>query len=197
MKKIKINTEKINRKEINLIIEYLKNGKIIIYPTDTIYGLGCEVTNKTAVKKIYKLKKRNEKKSFIILVASFKMLEKYCFVNNQQKVFLKKVWPGPVTAILASRHKLPWELGDSLAARLPNSKFLTTIIKKTGVPIISTSVNISGLKQDLKNFIKLSERSNELDLIIIGEPERKVKPSKIVDIRQIDKSGKNIKILRS
>lgn len=146
MEKIKINLKKISRKEIDFIVEYLKKGKVIIYPTDTIYGLGCLADNAKAIKKIYKIKKRGAKKPLLVLVDSLKMADKYCKIDKEQEKFLKSAWPGPVTVILEHKNKLPKVLTSvkkTLAVRLPKNDFLIKIIKRIKVPLVSTSVNIS------------------------------------------------------
>lgn len=146
MEKIKINLKKISNKEINFIVECLKKGKVIIYPTDTIYGLGCVADNVKAIKKIYKIKKRGAKKPLLVLVDSLKMADKYCKIDKEQEKFLKSAWPGPVTVILEHKNKLPKVLTSvkkTLAVRLPKNDFLIKIIKRIKVPLVSTSVNIS------------------------------------------------------
>ena len=195
MEKIKINLNKISRKEIGLIVDFLKRGKVIVYPTDTVYGLGCSAVNKRAIKKIFAIKKREKRKPMIILVSSLGMLNKYCFVSKRQNDILKKYWPAPITFILKSRNILPKELTggtDSIAARLPKKLFLIKIKKKTGVPIVSTSANISGEKNlDNVKSIEKYFKKNKLDLAVNGGI-LKGRPSRVVDLRDIG----NIKILR-
>lgn len=201
MEKIKINLKKISKKEINFIIECLKKGKVIIYPTDTIYGLGCLADNAKAIKKIYKIKKREAKKPLLVLVDSLKMAGKYCKINKEQGKFLKNIWPGPITVILEHKNKLPGILTGAkktLAVRLPKNDFLIKIIKRIKAPLVSTSVNISGERSlvSVEKFITppyppLSRGQTAPDLIIdagklIG------KASAIVDTRDV----KNIKIIR-
>jgi L-threonylcarbamoyladenylate synthase len=152
IRKIKLNklnkNKKINKKnkifkeEIDLIVDYFRKGKVVVYPTDTIYGLGCLATNKKAIKRIYKIKKREKGKALLILVSSLAMVKKYCYVSKEQEKFLRMAWKispsprlsreagqapfykgsRPVTVILKSRGVLPKELtgwADSLAVRLP------------------------------------------------------------------------------
>lgn len=197
MKIIKIDIKKYSREEINLIAYNFNRGKIIIYPTDTIYGIGCSAVNGKAIKKIFKLKGREKNKPLIILVGSFNMAAKFAVINERQKKYLKKVWPGPVTCILKSREKLPKTITagkDGIAARLPKSDFLVKIIKKFGVPIVSTSANLSGHKEIKKTgaLSALKKFTNFSDLLVIDGGLLKGKPSKVVDMRDID----NIKILR-
>lgn len=219
MEKIKINfnppslklwrASKIEKKQINLIVGYFKKGKVVVYPTDTIYGLGCVADNKKAIDKIYKIKKREKGKALLILVSDLAMVKKYCYVSEEQEKFLKKVWQKktlgvsdrhrvsparPVTVILKSKGILPKELtggADSLAVRLPQNEFLVKIIKAIGAPIVSTSANLSGKEYDgsplkIKKIFK-----NKIDLFI-DAGKLNNRPSRIVDITDMD----SIKIIR-
>ncbi|MBA3047535.1 threonylcarbamoyl-AMP synthase [Patescibacteria group bacterium] len=195
MKEIKINLNKITKPEIDLIAEYFKQGKVIAYPTDTIYGLGCLATDKKAIKRIYRIKKRNKKNPLLILASSFGMVRKYCFLSMAQERFLKNKWPGPVSVVLRAKSLLPKELTGgkgSIAVRMPKNNFLIKTIRRVGAPIVSTSLNISGKK----NIIKPDNLENYFETrkpdLIINAGELKSKPSRLVDIRDIN----NIKILR-
>jgi L-threonylcarbamoyladenylate synthase len=192
---------------LNVIADFLKRGKVIIYPTDTIYGFGCLATSKKAIRKIYKIKKREKGKALLILVNSLAMVKKYCYISKEQEGYLRKVWKPharssllrrgalrPVTVILKSRGFLPKELAggeNSLAVRLPRNEFLIKIIKKVGCPIVSTSANISGQEYsgDLEKINKLF--SKEINLLV-GAGKLKNKPSRIVDLRDIS----NIRVIR-
>ena len=207
MKKIKINLNNITKEQINIIAEYFKRGRVIVYPTDTIYGLGCLATNKKAISKIYEIKQRNKNKPLLILASSFTMIKKYCYVSKRQYEYLQTIWfgppkfskigarPGPVSVILKKRKLLPDELNsgsDSIAARFPKSVFLVKLIKRVGAPIVSTSANISGRKS-LSNVDNIEKYfgANKPDLIVdAGKLKRK--PSKLIDVRDVD----DIKILR-
>ncbi len=200
MKEIKLNLKKINKKEISLIIDSFKSGKTIVYPTDTIYGLGCRADESKSVKKILKIKERDPKKSLIILVSSLSMLKKYCYIGLTQEKYLKKIWnqSRPTTIILKSRGLLPKEVSggrDTLAVRFPNllkNNFLVKIIRGMKVPLVSTSLNLSG-KENLESVSNLNNyfKKEKPDLVIdIGIT--KTKPSRLMDLTDI----KNIKILR-
>jgi L-threonylcarbamoyladenylate synthase len=201
---------KISKKEISIIADFLKRGKVIVYPTDTIYGLGCLATNKKAIQKIYKIKKREKGKPLIILVSNLAMLKKYCYVSKEQEEYLREIWltktlgvskrhrvsisARPMTVILKSKGILPHELSGSkhsLAVRLPKNDFLIKIIKEVKAPIVSTSANISGeeYKGALEKINKLF--GNKIDLIV-NAGKLKNKPSRIVDIREMD----NIRLIR-
>ncbi|MBU2007667.1 threonylcarbamoyl-AMP synthase [Patescibacteria group bacterium] len=203
MQIIKINLNKITQEQIDLIVDYLKQGLVIAYPTDTVYGLGCDARNVEAIKrinkiknqKIKKLKKQENKRPLLVLISDYKMLRQYCFINQEQEKYLASIWPGSVTVILKRRPNLPPELTgglNSLAVRLPKSEFLIKIISKVGFPLVSTSLNKKADKplsdvQNLEKYFKYLP-----DLTIDAGECKKTKPSSLVDIRDVE----NIKVLR-
>lgn len=128
--------------------EVLTNGGTILYPTDTIWGIGCDATNESAIRKVYQLKKREEKKSMIILIASIEEIEFY--VSNPSKKILAylSIQAKPTTAIFQNAINLPELLSNdgTVAIRIVNDNFCRKLIEKCGVPLVSTSANISGEK---------------------------------------------------
>lgn len=196
MTELSIKLNEVAEKQIEIITDYLKRGQVIVYPTDTIYGLGCLATDAKAVKRISRIKKRSPGQPYIILVASLAMVRKYAYINKKQVEYLKKIWPGPVTVVFKSRGNLPTEVTagkDTIAIRLPKNKFLAKIIKRVKAPIISTSLNISGQKE-VKDLARLDKYFNKLqpDLVINSGAAAKKRPSKLIDITDIN----HIKILR-
>ena len=195
MQTIKIDLNKITQEQIDLIVDYFKRGQVVAYPTDTVYGLGSNAGDAEAIKKINKIKGEKGKKPLLILISDFKMLNKYCFFNREQEKYLRNIWPGAVTVILKRRPNLPAELTgglNSLAVRLPKSDFLIKIIESAGFPIVSTSLNKKGGKSlaDVKNLEKHFKYMPDL-VVDAGECER-VKPSRLVDLRDM----KKIKVIR-
>jgi len=198
MKVIKIDIKKTDQKIIDEIVGYLNRSKIIVYPTDTIYGIGCDAINKKAIKKIFKIKKRDKSKALLILVKSWCMVKKYTFLSAKQDKYMRSLWPGSVSVILRKRKDLPKELTggmDSVAVRMPKNDFLINIIKKLDKPLVSTSVNLSGEKSllnpsDIEQYFK--NKKEKPDLIIDAGKLKSKKSSKLIDIRDID----DIKILR-
>lgn len=195
MPTIKIDINKITEEQIDLIIDYLKRGRVLAYPTDTVYGLGCDARNALAINQINKIKGQKGSKPLLILISDFKMLKKYCFTNLEQTEYLKKAWPGPVTVILKRRPNLPSELTgglNSLAVRLPANEFLIKIINEAGCPLVSTSLNKKG-KKPLTDVQAIAEHFKyQPDLIIDAGEGKSTKPSRLVDLRDM----KNIKIIR-
>lgn len=133
-------------KEVNSAFKTLQDGGIILYPTDTVWGLGCDATNEVAVNKIYTTKKRDESKSLVILVESIKMLESYIEDIPEEAIQLLKNASKPTTIIYNNPKGLSDNLvaqDNTLAIRIVQDEFCQQLIKKFGRPIVSTSANIS------------------------------------------------------
>ena len=130
-------------------IEILKKGGVVVLPTDTLYGIIGSAFSKKAVERIYQIKGRSEGKPFIVLITSYKDLEKFGVkVNKEQLKFLEKVWPGQVSVILPCQNKKFEYIHqglNSIAFRMisPRNKNLFNLIKKVG-PIVAPSVNPEG-----------------------------------------------------
>lgn len=169
----------------------LKKGRVLVLPTDTIYGLSCRADDKAAIKKIFRLKKRNSKSALLVLVNNLTMLKKYVFVSRRQEELIKSYWRGarPTTVILRHKGNLPKELtgiSDGLALRLPKSKFLIKMIEAIKVPIVSTSLNRSGQAGvvDLERLADyFPDPKNQPDLVVDSGKCRRRRPSRIVDLR--------------
>lgn len=138
--------------EIKNTLETLKEGKIIVYPTDTIWGIGCDATNEEAVQKIYKIKEREESKSMIILMDSIQMLHKYLPEVPEVAYDIIEQSEEPITIIYDNPKGLAKNVvadDNSVAIRIPKNEFLIKLIQKFRKPIVSTSANISGDKSPM------------------------------------------------
>jgi L-threonylcarbamoyladenylate synthase len=133
--------------EIKIIAPLLKKGGIILYPTDTIWGIGCDATSPVAIKKIMEVKKRDEKKSFIVLLDSESRLSTYVEKVPEQAWPLIEFSERPLTIIYDGARNLPSELiaaDGSIAIRVTKDEFCRYLIGALNKPIVSTSANISG-----------------------------------------------------
>ncbi|MCK5589305.1 MAG: threonylcarbamoyl-AMP synthase [Candidatus Pacebacteria bacterium] len=156
--------------------------KVFLLPTDTIYGFSALINDKKAVEKIKEIKKRNNKKGFIILISDISDLEKFNIkLDNQKKEFLKKIWTESVSVVLEVKNqKFKYISGDfdTLVFRIPKKRSLKSFIKKVG-PIVSTSANVSGdkciykpeelnkkMKEKIDFYINEGELKNPSSLII-------------------------------
>jgi len=138
----------VKNNKIDSAIYDLKNGNIIIYETDTLYGLGADATNKLAVQKINNLKKR--KTPLSIMLDSIDSIKKYANITSYIKNELIKIFPGPFTVLLDSKKSDLCDLVKSnsskIGIRIPNNKFCIDLLKKYKKPIVTTSVNIHNQK---------------------------------------------------
>ena len=146
------------------IISEIKKGKIFIYPTDTIYGLGCDATNIDSVNKIKKIKQRDKDKPLSIIAPSIDWIKENLIIDTD----LSKYLPGPYTIILKKKNPdFLYHVSntDSLGIRIPNNEF-TKIIQKSNLPFITTSVNLS--EQPFLTDIKFLDKQikNKIDHII-------------------------------
>lgn len=132
--------------EIEKSLSVLKSGKILIYPTDTVWGIGCDATSEKAVAKIFKIKQRQESKSLIILVSSVKMLKNYIKSIPSEVLDLLKNIKKPTSIIYSNPVGLAKNViadDNTIAIRIPKNEFCVQLIEQFGKPIVSTSANIS------------------------------------------------------
>jgi L-threonylcarbamoyladenylate synthase len=177
------------KKDIESCLEVLHNGGLILYPTDTIWGLGCDATNEMAIQKIFNLKQRSEEKSMIILLAEESEISTYTQQKSIKVYDYIKGLNKPVTVIYNLAVNLPPNLinnDGSIGIRLVQDDFCQSLIKEFGKPIVSTSANISGypaptLFSDIDVLIK-----NGVDYVVEHRQEEQhaSQPSAIVKIEE-------------
>ncbi|NNC69990.1 MAG: threonylcarbamoyl-AMP synthase [Flavobacteriaceae bacterium] len=134
-------------KELKIALSHLDKGGVILYPTDTVWGLGCDATKEHAVDKIYEIKRRKASKSLIILVDSFEMLQEYVSIIPEEVKRVLSNTIKPTTIIYRNPIGLASNvvaIDTSIAIRIVQDEFCQSLIKKFGKPIVSTSANISG-----------------------------------------------------
>ena len=178
------------------IIEILKSGGTILYPTDTIWGIGCDATNLDAVNKIFEIKKREKNKSMIILVESEKRLQDLVDVPEMAWEIID-LSEKPVTLIYDNPRNLPKEIlaeDGSIGIRLVKDDFCKKMISKLSKPLISTSANFSGEKSPMK-FSDISQEMVDLVDYAVEENREKVSQYSGSSIIRIWSDGR-IKVIR-
>ena len=157
--------------EIQKAVEVVRQGGVILYPTDTVWGIGCDATNPEAVAKIYEIKKREDSKSLVLLASDMDMICRYVKEVPEMAIQLVEVNDKPMTIIYpgavagekgnmkACRHCLAFNTvaeDGTVGIRVPMMDFCTQLVAKLGRPIVSTSANISG-ETTPKNYAEISE----------------------------------------
>jgi L-threonylcarbamoyladenylate synthase len=172
-------------KEIVNALKVLKDGGIILYPSDTIWGIGCDATNDKAVKKIYELKKRAKSKALIILIAEYANM--YKLLDQVSPNAFKYMHESkPTTVIFDNIKNISKDAiatDGSAAVRLVKDKFCENLILKLGQPIVSTSANLSG-RENPKKFTDISmELKNNVDYVVnLRQEEIMDSPSSIIKL---------------
>ncbi|MDI6883122.1 MAG: L-threonylcarbamoyladenylate synthase [Patescibacteria group bacterium] len=178
--------------QIEKAVKVLKKGGVIAFPTETVYGLGANIFDEKAVRKVFQLKGRDFKKPLSVAVSDFEMLQKLARVSEKQKKLLKKLLPGPVTVILPKKKLISSLItGGSkfVGIRFPKNKITLKIIKKAGFPITATSANLNGEKEVFRaKDIKL-----KVDFLVKGSCRYKI-PSTVVDLvnKEIIRKGNEL-----
>lgn len=177
-------------------VQILRNGSIVIFPTDTAFGIGCRMDHEAAVRRLFEIRKRPETQATPVLVDSIKMAQKYLepIPDNVRKQLMDKYWPGALTIILRCIiEKVPKLVrggGETLGVRMPDHRITLELIKGVGVPILGPSANFHGAKTPFR-FEDLDKELVQLvDFVLPGEC--KMKQASTV----IDCTGKRWKVLR-
>ena len=208
MQIIKINPKNPSLKTIKIAAEVVRKGGVIIYPTDTIYGIGANALDRSAINKVYKIKARPENKPLSVIVNDLKMAKKYCVIGKMQEEIFNALLPGaftlilPVKKIIEKNENFFTVFKNTLSVRIPDCKITKLLSKELKIPFTATSANISGLpgsgditkvlKQlGLKNKKPNPPREFGVDLVLDAGVLPKKNPSTIIDL-----TGNMPKIIR-
>lgn len=183
MKIVKINSKKPENEKIELAKKALKNGGIIVYPTDTVYGIGANIFDEKAVQKVYSAKRRSQTKPISICLSKIEDIKEVACIDRVTERIARKILPGPFTLILNKKKDiLPLLTAgkDKIGVRIPDS----SICKKLSedFPITTTSANISGMKvpESVDGVVK--QLGNSVDLILDAGVFEHAVPSTVVDM---------------
>lgn len=169
-----------NKKAVAKAVEVLSKGGLIIYPTETLYGIGADASNDKAVKKVIAIKKRSKTKHILIAFSDLRMAKKYLVVTKKAELLAKAFMPGPLSLIVETKSRPVRKVGF----RIPNNKFVLSLIRKLGKPITSTSANISGKENiyKIKDIIRLFDGKVDLIIDVGNMPKRKA--STVFDVME-------------
>ncbi len=132
------------RKAVNLAVDVLKKGGVIIYPTDTTYGIGCDLFNKEAIERVYRIKRMTRHKPLSFICADLKDISRYAQVSNYSYQVMRRLLPGPYTFILSATKMVPRLMitkRKTVGIRVPDNPICLEIVEALGNPIITTSAN--------------------------------------------------------
>jgi len=169
---------------INKAVEVLKNGGVIIYPTDTVYGIGCDIFNVEALKRVYAIKQDAGTKLFSFICPNLKNISKYAKVSDYAYRAMKKLLPGPYTFVLPAAHEVPkklWTKRRTVGIRVPDNNIALTLTKELGNPIVSTSVT-TRKGQILFDPSEIQTIFNSQIDLMLSSGALEGKPSSIVDL---------------
>lgn len=170
--------------EIKLAAEYLKKGKIIAFPTETVYGLGVLYDDYDAYMNLVNIKKRSPKRPFSLMLSSIEEINKYALLSKDEIKVINKFMPGDITLLLRAKDNLPtWtHLGTKIIGiRVPDDDQLRQLISLVGKPLLVPSANREGEKPLLNDREVITEFANEIDGIILGQAKSFL-PSSVVKV---------------
>jgi len=182
--RIVINRDFPQQRLIKKVVQILKDGGVIAYPTDTIYGIGCDIFNKKGIEKIYQIKKREKNKPMSFICADLSDISQYAIVSNYAYRIMRKCLPGPYTFILEASSKTPKKIMSkrkTVGIRIPDHKICLAIVTELGHPLITTSANIS-TEEELNNPDDIEDKLGSSLGLIIDEGPLISEPSTIVDL---------------
>lgn len=158
--------------KIDQVVQSLKNGGIIAYPTDTTYGIGCSIFNKRGIERIYLMKEREKKKPFSFICSSLSEVTRFARVSNVAFKYLKRYLPGPYTFVLEATREVPDLLltrQKTVGIRIPDNRICLDLVTALGNPIVTTSANLSGEEPVCDPFLIEEAFGKQLDYVIDGD----------------------------
>jgi L-threonylcarbamoyladenylate synthase len=177
---------KLSLKSLKSAADCIRKGKVVIFPTDTVYGFIADASNKKAVNKIFSIKKRQKGKPLPVFINNIKKAKELAAISKNQEEILKKHWPGKTTFIFKKKNGK-----KTIALRTPDYRFLNILLRKMDKPLVQTSVNISGKPVLNKIDDIIEEFGDKVDLIIDTGNFPKRKSSKIIDLTKGKKIIRN------
>lgn len=162
---LSINPDNPQQRLINKVVQVLDQGGLIIYPTDTFYGIGCDLFNKRSIQRVYQLKRRPLRKPFSFVCANLKDISLYAKVSNYAYRIMKRLLPGPYTFVLEGTRLVPRLMlatRRTVGIRVPDNRICLDIVKGLGRPIISTSVHLDDPSEIHETY------SSSVEMVIDG-----------------------------
>ena len=170
---LEINPQNPQQRKIDQVAEILRKGGVIAYPTDTLYGIGCDIMNKKAIERVYQIKQWPKNKPFSFICADLKNISQYAKVSNYAYKTIKRLLPGPYTFILDGSNQVPKMMltkRKTAGIRVPNNPICHALIDTLGNPILSTTAATPAGEAFNEPWLIEQHFGKQLDLIIDGGP---------------------------
>ena len=178
--------QSIDEEELKKCIETINKGGLVIFPTETVYGIGANAYNEEAVRKIYEVKMRPDEKPLSIMVSSIDEISKYAIISNEiEDKIIKKYMPGPITIVLKKKPGVFDYISsgkDTIGIRIPDNEIILKILKEAKLPIVAPSANISGKPSGIILSEILKDFDGKVDICIDGGKAKLSEPSTIVKV---------------
>ena len=173
-------------RSLEKVVRVIQDGGVIVYPTDSVYALGCKLSTKSALNRIRRIRKLSEKHQFTIMCNDLSSLSKYALVSNRAYRILKAHTPGPYTFILKARPRVPRHLmyvkKRTIGVRVPETSIASRLVSMVGEPILSTSLILPSSDIPLASPYDIRlELDNSVDLIVAGG-EGGSQPTSVIDL---------------
>lgn len=190
-----IDTQNPQRVALDTAVEVLRRGEVIVFPTETLYGLGCDAFDERAVERLYELKQRDTRRPILVLVDDQRLLsECVTTIPEAAQLLAREFWPGPLTVVLRASARVPSLLTagtGKIGIRIPSSPFCRKLIGEFGRPVTATSANLSGQKDPQTAQELLALFRDKVPLILDGGARVQTVPSTVVDA-----TSERVKLLR-
>ncbi len=172
-------------KSIEYAARCIKEGKLVVFPTETVYGIGANALDREACMEIFSVKGRKQDNPLIVHVSDMEMAKRVCSIPDEYEKGIRKVWPGPVTLILKSKVSKTVTGGlDTVAVRMPSDRIARMLIRKSAVPIAAPSANISEMPSSTRGAHAIKYFDGKVAAIIDAGPSRYGLESTVVDLKE-------------
>ena len=180
---------------VGKIVERIRNGELIAYPTDSSYAFGCRIGDRDAIKRIHRIRRTDKRHNFTLVCADLSEISVYARVENWAYRLIKSLTPGPYTFILRATRLLPKILANpkrrTIGIRVPDHPVVNAILAELGEPIMSSTLSLPGDDRPLTDPLEIEERiGHEIDAIVEAGPTG-IEPTTILDL-----SGGSVEVLR-
>lgn len=186
---LRLNPAKPDEKKIRIAAERIRNGGIVVFPTETVYGIGANALDESAARKIFRIKGRPSDNPMIVHVSSMEMADTVADIPKRYRNLIKKIWPAPLTIVVHAKKSLPRIVTgglDTVAIRMPDSKVALSLIRDAGVPVVAPSANISGNPSSTSASHAKRYFNGKVDIIIDAGSSRFGLESTVIDLRRFE-----------